>query len=59
MTKTTPYKTLDKTYNLFEEIFTREKSLEKKLIFEIPLSKNGEYLICNKESQQLFILSLI
>jgi hypothetical protein len=36
---------LTKSAIFFEEIFTREKLLEKKLIFENPLPKNGEYLI--------------
>jgi hypothetical protein len=31
--KTSPFRNLDKTCNLIEEVFTREKSIEKKNLY--------------------------
>jgi hypothetical protein len=42
--KTSPFRNLDRTCNLIEEVFTREKSKERKLIFVNPWSERREYL---------------
>ena len=35
--KTSPFRNLDRTCNLIEEVFTREKSIEKKIYFCKPV----------------------
>jgi mannose/cellobiose epimerase-like protein (N-acyl-D-glucosamine 2-epimerase family) len=37
--KTSPFRNLDRTHNLIEEVFTRENHQKEKLIFENPWSK--------------------
>ena len=39
--KTSPFRNLDRTCNLIEEVFTRENHQEEKLIFGNRWSKNG------------------
>jgi hypothetical protein len=39
--KTSPFRDINITCKLIEEVFTREKSSKEKLIFENPWSKNG------------------
>jgi hypothetical protein len=41
--KTSPFRNLDRTCNLIEEAFRREKSKERKLIFVNPWSEEREY----------------
>ena len=36
-TKTSPFRNLDRTCNLIEEVFTREKSIERKTYFCKPV----------------------
>ena len=52
-TKTNPYNTLKE--KLFEEILTKEKLLEKKLIFENPLPKNGEYFLKIRNHSNIYM----
>jgi predicted amidophosphoribosyltransferase len=40
--KTSPFRNLDRTYNLIEEVFRRKNHQEEKLIFGNLWSKNGE-----------------
>jgi len=42
-TKTSPFRNLDRTCNLIEEVFRKEKSKEIKLIFIKPWSEEREY----------------
>ena len=41
-TKTSPYRSLDRTCNQIEELFSGKKLQKGKLIFENLLSKSGE-----------------
>ena len=41
--KTSPFRNLDRTCNLIEEAFRREKSKKRKLIFVNPWSEEREY----------------
>ena len=41
-TKTSPFRSLDRTCNLIEEVFRRENHQKEKLIFENLWSKNRE-----------------
>ncbi len=40
--KTSPFRNLDRTCNLIEEVFRRKNHQKGKLIFENSWSKNGE-----------------
>jgi len=40
--KISPFRNLDRTCNLIEEVFIRKNHQKEKLIFETPWSKNGE-----------------